>query len=96
MTAAFKIGFPENDDERTVDSSARAILGFLGQVNEGRFSAGNMFSTLLSSVWMLSNICSDQIDRDRMREEGEKLALGLEGLADLIRADLAKRGNGLS
>ena len=87
---------PETPEEELIDSTARMILGFLADQNENDWSPKTMFSALLSAMWILTNICMERIPLDVMKTEGEVLARGLESLADLIRAQLAKKGNGLS
>ena len=57
------------------------------------FDANEIFSVLLSSVWMLGNIVMDHgIDT----EERQRLTSAVHSLADLLEAAAVKKGGGLS
>ena len=57
------------------------------------YGANEILSILLSTVWVIGNVC---IDHGMTAEEHERLALGMEELANLLRSAKARRDGTLA
>lgn len=81
----FTLGVPTTPSAKAVQEAAISILQ--GMVSGG-FNTNEVFSVLLNSVWILGNAA---LESGISQEESNRLCSAINGVADLLQAEWAKR-----